>query len=84
MPRQESGAVAGRSHPTMRDAAPIAGLAITTVSRVVNRAQTVGPALVAQERATADKFGYRLNRTDGRTATIGILAEILLREPRCA
>jgi len=66
----------------MRDVAMLAGVAITTVSRVVNGVQTVDPALAARVRAAADKLGYRpnrtasnLRRTDGRTATIGMLVE---------
>ena len=66
----------------MRDVAALAGVAIKTVSRVVNGVSTVDPALVARVREAADKLGYRpnltasnLRRADGRTATIGMLVE---------
>ena len=81
MPRQDSAAV-GRGRPTMRDVALLAGVAIKTVSRVVNGVQTVDPVLAARVREAADKLGYRpnltasnLRRADGRTATIGMLVE---------
>lgn len=66
----------------MRDVAALAGVAIKTVSRVVNGVSTVDPVLVARVREAADKLGYRpnltasnLRRADGRTATIGMLVE---------
>ncbi|MET7574748.1 LacI family DNA-binding transcriptional regulator [Streptomyces sp. NPDC005492] len=71
-----------RSRPTMREVAALAGVAIKTVSRVVNGVPTVDPAIVARVREAADKLGYRpnltassLRRGDGRTATIGMLVE---------
>ena len=71
---------AGR--PTMRDVAALAGVALKTVSRVVNGVTTVDPALAARVREAADKLGYRpnltasnLRRSDGRTKTIGMLVE---------
>ncbi|WP_449352229.1 LacI family DNA-binding transcriptional regulator [Streptomyces shaanxiensis] len=71
-----------RSRPTMREVAALAGVAIKTVSRVVNGVPTVDPAIVARVRAAADQLGYRpnltassLRRGDGRTATIGMLVE---------
>ncbi|WP_405617249.1 LacI family DNA-binding transcriptional regulator [Streptomyces sp. NBC_00076] len=71
-----------RSRPTMREVAALAGVAIKTVSRVVNGVPTVDPAIAARVRAAADKLGYRpnltassLRRGDGRTATIGMLVE---------
>jgi LacI family transcriptional regulator len=79
MPQDESGPI-GR--PTMRDVAALAGVAIKTVSRVINGVSTVDPALAARVRDAADKLGYRpnltasnLRRSDGRTATIGMLVE---------
>jgi LacI family transcriptional regulator len=79
MPQDESGPT-GR--PTMRDVAALAGVAIKTVSRVINGVSTVDPALAARVREAADKLGYRpnltasnLRRGDGRTATIGMLVE---------
>jgi LacI family transcriptional regulator len=66
----------------MRDVAALAGVAIKTVSRVVNGVSTVDPALVAKVQEAADKLGYRpnltasnLRRGDRRTATIGMLVE---------
>jgi LacI family transcriptional regulator len=66
----------------MRDVAALAGVAIKTVSRVVNGVSTVDPVLAARVRDAADKLGYRpnltasnLRRGDGRTATIGMLVE---------
>jgi LacI family transcriptional regulator len=66
----------------MRDVAALAGVAIKTVSRVVNGVSTVDPALAARVREAADKLGYRpnltasnLRRGDGRTKTIGMLVE---------
>jgi LacI family transcriptional regulator len=71
-----------RSRPTMREVAALAGVAVKTVSRVVNGVPTVDPAIAARVRDAADKLGYRpnltassLRRGDGRTATIGMLVE---------
>ncbi len=70
------------SRPTMRDVAALAGVAIKTVSRVINGVSTVDPAMAARVRDAAEKLGYRpnltasnLRRSDGRTATIGMLVE---------
>ena len=66
----------------MRDVAALAGVSFKTVSRVVNGVSTVDPALVARVREASAKLGYRpnltassLRRSDGRTATIGMLVE---------
>ncbi len=66
----------------MRDVAAIAGVAIKTVSRVMNGEPTVAPELAARVHAAADKLGYRpnltassLRRGDGRSSTIGLLLE---------
>lgn len=71
-----------RSRPTMREVAALAGVAVKTVSRVVNGVPTVDPAIATRVRDAADKLGYRpnltassLRRGDGRTATIGMLVE---------
>jgi LacI family transcriptional regulator len=81
-----SGARAGGqgqpARPTMKDVAALAGVAIKTVSRVMNGDPTVTPDLAARIRAAASKLGYRpnltassLRRGDRRTATIGLLLE---------
>src|SRR5581483_8779533 len=82
MPHAEPGPSRPAGRPTMRDVAALAGVAIKTVSRVVNGVSTVDPALAARVREAADKLGYRpnltasnLRRSDGRTATIGMLVE---------
>jgi LacI family transcriptional regulator, galactose operon repressor len=66
----------------MRDVAALAGVSFKTVSRVVNGVSTVDPALAARVRDAATRLGYRRNltasslrRSDGRTATIGMLVE---------
>jgi LacI family transcriptional regulator len=66
----------------MKDVAALAGVAIKTVSRVMNGDPTVAPDLAARIRAAAAKLGYRpnltassLRRGDRRTATIGLLLE---------
>jgi len=70
------------ARPTMKDVAALAGVAIKTVSRVMNGDPTVAPDLAARVRDAAGKLGYRpnltassLRRGDRRTATIGILLE---------
>jgi LacI family transcriptional regulator, galactose operon repressor len=70
------------TRPTMREVAALAGVAVKTVSRVVNGVSTVDPAIAARVRDAADKLGYRpnltasnLRRADGRTGTIGMLIE---------
>lgn len=70
------------ARPTMKDVASLAGVAIKTVSRVVNDEPTVAPELAVRVRNAADKLGYRpnltassLRRGDRRTATIGLLLE---------
>ncbi len=71
-----------RARPTMKDVAALAGVAIKTVSRVMNGDPTVTPDLAARIRDAAGKLGYRpnltassLRRGDRRTATIGLLLE---------
>jgi LacI family transcriptional regulator len=70
------------ARPTMKDVAALAGVAIKTVSRVMNGDPTVAPDLAARIRDAAAKLGYRpnltassLRRGDRRTATIGLLLE---------
>ena len=66
----------------MKDVAALAGVAIKTVSRVMNGDPTVAPDRAARVRDAAGKLGYRpnltassLRRGDRRTATIGLLLE---------
>jgi LacI family transcriptional regulator len=66
----------------MREVAALAGVAIKTVSRVMNEVPTVDPELAGRVREAADMLGYRpnltassLRRGAGRTATIGLLLE---------
>ncbi|MDA8318931.1 MAG: LacI family DNA-binding transcriptional regulator [Actinomycetota bacterium] len=70
------------ARPTMKDVAALAGVAIKTVSRVMNGEPTVAPELASRVRQAAAKLGYRpnltassLRRGDRRTATIGLLLE---------
>ena len=80
MPDTELDPAGPVSRPTMRDVAALAGVSFKTVSRVVNGVSTVDPALAARVREAAARLGYRpnltasnLRRSDGRTATIGVL-----------
>jgi LacI family transcriptional regulator len=73
---------AAHPRPTMKDVAALAGVAIKTVSRVMNGDPTVAPELAARIRDAAAKLGYRpnltassLRRGDRRTAMIGLLLE---------
>lgn len=73
-------AITQTARPTMRDVAALAGVAVKTVSRVINQVPTVDPALARRVQAAADKLGYRPNRAasnlrSGRTDTIGLLLE---------
>jgi LacI family transcriptional regulator len=51
------------ARPTMKDVASLAGVALTTVLRVVNDEPTVAPELAARVREAAVKLGYRPNLT---------------------
>jgi LacI family transcriptional regulator len=66
----------------MKDVAALAGVAIKTVSRVMNGEPTVAPDIAARVHEAAAKLGFRpnltassLRRGDRRTATIGLLLE---------
>src|ERR1700683_4476026 len=70
------------ARPTMKDVAALAGVAVKTVSRVMNGDPPVAADLPARIRDAAGKLGYRpnltassLRRGDRRTATIGLLLE---------
>ncbi len=71
-----------RVRPTMHDVAALAKVSLKTVSRVVNQEPGVSPDLVLRVNQAAAQLDYRpnlaassLRRTDGRTATIGLLLE---------
>lgn len=66
----------------MNDVAALAGVGLKTVSRVVNGQPNVTPALVERVSKAIAQLGYRpnltassLRRSDGRTATVGIMLE---------
>ncbi|MCP2365042.1 LacI family transcriptional regulator [Nonomuraea thailandensis] len=66
--------------PTMKDVASAAGVALKTVSRVVNGEPGVHPATAERVRAAIDRLGYSRNESArvlrrGRTATIGLVIE---------
>ena len=81
-PKATPAAAKAASRPTMRDVAALAGVGLKTVSRVVNGVPSVDPELAARVHMAAEKLGYRpnltashLRRSDGRTATVGLLLE---------
>jgi LacI family transcriptional regulator len=66
----------------MRDVAALAGVALATVSRVVNGKQGVSPEIRARVEAAIERLDYRRNvnasslrRLDRKTATIGLVLE---------
>jgi LacI family transcriptional regulator len=66
----------------MREVAALAKVSIKTVSRVVNGESGVSPSLVRRVIAASERLNYRhnltassLRRSDGRSATIGIVLE---------
>jgi LacI family transcriptional regulator len=66
----------------MREVAALAKVSIKTVSRVVNGESGVSPALARRVIAATERLSYRhnltassLRRSDGRSATIGIVLE---------
>jgi LacI family transcriptional regulator len=66
----------------MREVAALAKVSIKTVSRVVNGESGVSPRLARRVMAASDRLSYRhnltassLRRSDGRSATIGIVLE---------
>jgi len=70
----------GRGRPTMKDVAAHAGVALKTVSRVVNDEPGVAPDKAARVRTSIEELGFRRNdgarllRT-GQTASIGLVLE---------
>jgi LacI family transcriptional regulator len=66
--------------PTMGDVAAHAGVALKTVSRVVNGEPGVTPAMAERVRAAIDQLGFRRNDSarvlrKGQTASIGLITE---------
>jgi LacI family transcriptional regulator len=64
----------------MKDVASAAGVALKTVSRVVNGEPGVHPATADRVRAAIDRLGYSRNESarvlrSGRTSTIGLVIE---------
>ena len=66
----------------MHDVAALAGVALATVSRVVNGKPGVSPAMQARVEAAIERLDYRRNvnasslrRLDRKTATIGLVLE---------
>lgn len=66
----------------MRDVAALAKVSLKTVSRVVNGESGVSPGLARRVLAASERLNYRhnltassLRRSDGRSATIGVVLE---------
>ena len=73
-----------RPRPTMRDVAALAGVSLKTVSRVINAEPAVSEDLLARVLRAIDQLDYRpnltassLRRSDGKTATVGLVLEDL-------
>ncbi|MGI5155042.1 LacI family DNA-binding transcriptional regulator [Microbispora sp. CA-102843] len=69
-----------RGRPTMNDVAAAAGVALKTVSRVVNNEPGVNAATAGRVQAAIERLGYRRNDSArilrrGRTASIGLVIE---------
>ncbi|GAA2850094.1 LacI family DNA-binding transcriptional regulator [Streptosporangium fragile] len=69
-----------KGRPTMKDVAAEAGVALKTVSRVVNGEAGVAPAMAERVGAAIERLGYRRNESArvlrrGRTASIGLVIE---------
>ena len=68
--------------PTMREVAAVAGVSLSTVSRVVNGGEGVRDDLADRVRVAVEMLGYRhnltastLRRADRLSATIGVIFE---------
>lgn len=73
-------AARGGSRPTMKDVAIRAGVALKTVSRVVNGEPGVTPETTSRVQGAIEELGFRRNESarllrTGRTATIGFIAD---------
>jgi LacI family transcriptional regulator len=70
----------GRGRPTMKDVASRAGVALKTVSRVVNDEPGVTPETATRVRNAINELGFRRNDSarllrKGQTASIGLIME---------
>jgi LacI family transcriptional regulator, galactose operon repressor len=70
----------GRGRPTMKDVASRAGVALKTVSRVVNDEPGVTPETASRVRNAINELGFRRNDSarllrKGQTASIGLIME---------
>jgi LacI family transcriptional regulator len=73
---------APRTRATMRDVAARAGVSLKTVSRVLNNEPGVAEATAEKVHLAAQELSFQLNlgarslrRSDGRTATLGVILE---------
>jgi LacI family transcriptional regulator len=71
-----------RRRPTMRDVAALAGVSLTTVSRVINGSDDVHPDLAARVHDAVRVLGYRrdltasnLRRSDRVSGSLGLIIE---------
>jgi LacI family transcriptional regulator len=79
MPTDQPGARPAR-RPTMEDVAAYAGVALKTVSRVVNDEPGVTPSTAERVRAAIEELGFRRNDSarilrKGHTASVGLIME---------
>src|SRR5580693_7029035 len=70
----------GGGRPTMKDVASRAGVALKTVSRVVNREPGVTPETASRVLGAIEELGFRRNESarllrTGRTATLGFIVD---------
>jgi LacI family transcriptional regulator len=84
LPSPFPGPGTARPRATMRDVAALAGVSLKTVSRVVNGENGVSVPLVERVERAAEQLDFRpnlgarsLRRSDGKTATIGVILENL-------
>ena len=74
------GTLRGTGRPTMKDVASRAGVALKTVSRVVNGEPGVTPETAQRVLGAIEDLGFRRNESarllrTGRTATLGFIAD---------
>src|SRR5690349_23818435 len=73
-------AIVSARRPTMKDVAAMAGVSLSTVSRVVNGSPPVAPDLAIKVERAIELLGYRhnhtagtLRRSSGLSASIGLV-----------